>query len=106
MTNSTTRTIAATALLTSLACSSSALAAEDICKTYETQAASIMLARQSGVPLSETIERYQSDPRAKTLKQIILRAYGYARRDTEEGRKERAAEFANDIALDCYKAQK
>jgi hypothetical protein len=98
--------ITTTALLIALACSGNALAAEDICKTYETKATEIMRARQSGVPLSETIERYQADPLAKTLRTLTLRAYGHPIGINAEYQQKYVADFANDIALDCYKAQK
>ena len=100
------KTIITLLTVITLACSGSALAAEDICKTYEARATSIMEAKQSGVPLSAAMERYRPDPLFKTLKKIILRAYGYARLEDPKAQQRVVADFANDIALDCYKAQK
>jgi hypothetical protein len=95
-----------TLTIIALACSGNALAAEDICKTYETKATEIMRARQSGVPLSETIERYQADPLAKTLRAMTLKAYGHTIGSDAVLQKEYVADFANDVALACYSSQK
>jgi hypothetical protein len=95
------KSITTTLTMIALACSGNALAADhSTCKVLESKANWIMTAHQTGVPLSEVMERFQShEDFEPALKPMILKAYKTFRASGEEGRKRAVIDFANEVAL-------
>lgn len=86
-----------------LICTQSAYAAEETegkkltCEDLENLARSVMNSRQSGVSMSDMVKV------APEFKWMIIAAFEQPRFSTEENQTEASQDFANTIALACYK---
>ncbi|MDQ2066367.1 hypothetical protein Q9295_08280 [Xinfangfangia sp. CPCC 101601] len=84
-----------------------AVLASDHCVTLSQLAAKIMEGRQNGVTLIDMMQLLKSDDEfANELMQtMVLTAYDLPGFSTDSMKKQAVTDFANNVALMCYKAE-
>jgi hypothetical protein len=96
--------VAALAIISALSASP---ASSGVCNQMGSLAESIMVLRQGGMPIAQTIEALVSEdmekPIADLFMSIILQAYGQMGYSSEKARQRSIVEFANMVTVACYK---
>lgn len=79
----------------------------DICPTVETLARTIMEGRQVGVPMTKMMEvadNQGDNPMGRLIRALIVAAFEKPRYMTAEIQQREVDDFANEAALECYRA--
>ena len=79
---------------------------DEACGIYHETALTVMKSHQLGVPLMKVMELFGNAPNADAqefINNIILAAYEKPTISTEEYKQKAANEFANRVAVECYK---
>ncbi len=82
-----------------------AIAQDDKCKTLGKLAESIMTIRQSGLPLSDMMEKIDNGfekSNSKIARNLTISAYKKFHFSVQDSRKRAAKEFRTEIELKCY----
>ncbi|MBC6408014.1 MAG: hypothetical protein GDA40_07785 [Rhodobacteraceae bacterium] len=78
---------------------------QQLCEVTETLARNVMEIRQAGVSMSEVMKKMaEADAAVLSLaRSIVIDAYENPRFSTPSVQKEAVEDFANNVALECYK---
>lgn len=84
-----------------IAMATSAQAQEDPCPAFGGLAETMMIARQSGLPMSQMMELAGEED---IFRRMVIDAYDRPRYGTEEIQRLEIQDFRNEIEMDCYRS--
>jgi type III secretion system FlhB-like substrate exporter len=98
------------AIAMSLFATSCAYANQDICKGQAEIAMSIMKARQSGVPITKSLEIAEQSSEHEVMQRLttmlVHLAYQKPRYSVQENREAAAVDFGTEVYNSCHKAKR